>query len=144
MGFSASDLSPMTTEIRIKILNGSLKGSTFIFCKATECLVGRAPDFAIKVPGMDEGLDVSRHHCLLEIDPPYVWVRDLNSTNGTYLNDRRIKPSKELLELVGDGDIVRVGTLEMSVTIDNDPTNHSVTVPVKTSDSETDPYAEFN
>jgi pSer/pThr/pTyr-binding forkhead associated (FHA) protein len=136
--------SPMTTEIRIKVVNGAMKGSAFIFCKTSACVVGRAPNCTIRVPATDEGLDVSRYHCLFEIDPPYIWVRDLDSTNGTYLNERRIKPSKELLELVRDGDTIRVGTLEMTVTIDTDPTNHSATVPVKASKYDTDPQVDLN
>jgi predicted component of type VI protein secretion system len=35
-------------------------------------------------------MDVSRHHCLLAIDPPRVWVRDLGSLNGTFVNGEKI------------------------------------------------------
>ena len=129
----------MTSKIKIRILNGSMKGSTFIFCKAQACVVGRAAECTIKLACKDEGLDVSRLHCFFEIAPPHIWVRDLNSTNGTYLNERRLKPSKELLELVRDGDEVRVGTLGMSVTIDNDPTNHAITVSTSESQLDTEP-----
>jgi len=121
-----------------------MKGSTFIYCKASTCVVGRASDCTIQIPKKDEGLDVSRHHCLFEIDPPYIWLRDLNSTNGTYLNERRIEPSKELLELIRDGDKVRVGSIEMSVTIDTDPTDHARTVPAKASEIETDPLVDLS
>ena len=37
-------------------------------------------------------LQVSRHHCLLEIHPPTVRVRDLGSTNGTFVNGEKIGP----------------------------------------------------
>jgi pSer/pThr/pTyr-binding forkhead associated (FHA) protein len=35
-------------------------------------------------------MTVSRHHCVLDIDPPMVRVRDLGSLNGTFVNDRNI------------------------------------------------------
>ena len=38
---------------------------------------------------LDDG-GVSRSHCLLEIDPTHVTVRDLGSLNGTYLNGENI------------------------------------------------------
>ena len=34
--------------------------------------------------------NVSGHHCLLEIEEGYWFIRDLNSRNGVKLNDRRI------------------------------------------------------
>src|SRR5262249_5557233 len=43
----------------------------------------RLPDDAVHA-------DVSRRHCLLDIDPPAVRVRDLGSRNGTFVNGRLI------------------------------------------------------
>jgi pSer/pThr/pTyr-binding forkhead associated (FHA) protein len=37
-----------------------------------------------------EDLTVSRRHCLLEIDAPAAMLRDLGSTNGTYVNGQRV------------------------------------------------------
>ncbi len=33
----------------------------------------------------------SRHHCILEIAPPQAFLRDLRSTNGTYVNGMRVE-----------------------------------------------------
>jgi pSer/pThr/pTyr-binding forkhead associated (FHA) protein len=35
---------------------------------------------------------ISRCHCRLDIDPPDIQVRDLNSSNGTYINGTRVAP----------------------------------------------------
>ena len=33
----------------------------------------------------------SRNHCLLEINPPHSFLRDLGSTNGTFVNSQRVR-----------------------------------------------------
>jgi pSer/pThr/pTyr-binding forkhead associated (FHA) protein len=42
--------------------------------RAAVVIVGRAHDCDIPTPDGEENLVVSRHHCLLEIDPPTVRV----------------------------------------------------------------------
>jgi pSer/pThr/pTyr-binding forkhead associated (FHA) protein len=68
--------------------------------------VGRAPraDFIV-----DAAL-VSRLHCRLEADDLHIDVVDLSSTNGTYVNDKRIARAK-----LATGDRLRVGRVELIV-----------------------------
>ncbi len=68
--------------------------------------VGRAPraDFVV-----DAAL-VSRLHCRITASDDVLEVVDLSSTNGTFVNDKRIKRAK-----VKDGDRLRVGRVELSV-----------------------------
>lgn len=68
--------------------------------------VGRGPqaDFVIDAPL------VSRMHCSLLATETGLTVEDLQSTNGTYVNDRRV-PQSPLRE----GDRLRLGRLELSV-----------------------------
>jgi pSer/pThr/pTyr-binding forkhead associated (FHA) protein len=50
---------------------------------------------------------VSAHHCQLKLEPDGHWyVRDLGSTNGTFVNGQRINLKQ--LEL---GDELRIGTV---------------------------------
>jgi len=58
--------------------------------------------------------DVSRRHCLFQIDPPAVWLRDLDSTHGTLVNS---EPGRGMVEL-HDGDAVRVGPMEIQVNVE--------------------------
>ncbi len=70
--------------------------------------VGRSPtaDFIL-----DAGM-VSRFHCRLTVSPSgEIEIQDLGSTNGTFVNDRRV--AKHVLSA---GDRVRVGRVEMEVT----------------------------
>lgn len=68
--------------------------------------VGRAQraDFVV-----DAAL-VSRLHCRLEAGDEGLDVIDLESTNGTYVNDRRVERAR-----LSTGDRLRVGRVELTV-----------------------------
>ena len=68
--------------------------------------IGRAPraDFIL-----DRAL-VSRLHCRLEGKRDHIEVLDLASTNGTFVNGKRVERA-----MLGDGDKLRVGRIELQV-----------------------------
>jgi pSer/pThr/pTyr-binding forkhead associated (FHA) protein len=70
--------------------------------------VGRATraDFVI-----DAAL-VSRLHCRLEADDERLNVVDLDSTNGTWVNGKRVERAR-----LADGDRLRVGRIELTVSL---------------------------
>ncbi len=80
----------MFPTITLIVTRGPLAGQRYTFNQPTACTVGRARDCTISLPLEAEHLDVSRHHCLLDISPPDVRIRDLGSLNGTYVNGRKI------------------------------------------------------
>jgi serine/threonine-protein kinase len=80
----------MTPTVTLTIQNGRLAGTYFQFDLPRRCLIGRANDCQLRLPCGLEFLGVSRHHCLLTIHPPEVWVRDCGSRNGTKLNGMQI------------------------------------------------------
>ena len=53
---------------------------------------------------------VSRQHCRLRLTDGQLRVEDLNSTNGTFVNDRRIDCS-----VLVSGDRLRVGHIDLVV-----------------------------
>jgi pSer/pThr/pTyr-binding forkhead associated (FHA) protein len=53
---------------------------------------------------------VSRLHCRLEADDDNLDVIDLSSTNGTFVNDRRVDRAR-----LTSGDRLRVGRVELKV-----------------------------
>jgi predicted component of type VI protein secretion system len=70
--------------------------------------------------GRDEGCHlrpaspaISKKHCLLLVRDNKAFVRDLESTNGTFVNDEQITGEREL----ADGDRLRVGPLDFSVAL---------------------------
>jgi pSer/pThr/pTyr-binding forkhead associated (FHA) protein len=68
--------------------------------------IGRAvrADFVVDVPL------VSRLHCRITADDTGIDVFDLGSTNGTFVNDRRVQKARLVV-----GDRLRVGRLELAV-----------------------------
>lgn len=79
---------------------------TFRIAPGAVRTVGRAPgaDFIV-----DEAL-VSRLHCRLEAGSDTLEVVDLSSTNGTFVNDRRVERA-----CAAEGDRLRVGRVELQV-----------------------------
>lgn len=60
---------------------------------------------------------VSRLHAVVKRDPERVMVMDLGSSNGTYINGRRINPHVE--ESLSHGDILALGKLKIQVLLRN-------------------------
>jgi predicted component of type VI protein secretion system len=91
---------------RLIVCSGKSAGRT-ISIKRNKLLIGRADDCDVR-PLSDE---VSRRHCAVHVGPAEVWVEDLGSRNGTFVNGVRIAEKTR----VADGDMIRVGALELKV-----------------------------
>lgn len=80
----------MQNTVTLTVIEGSLKDESFSYNQPTNCIIGRAEDCTIQFPDDEEHRNISGYHCELQIDPPNVKIRDLGSTNGTYVNDQKI------------------------------------------------------
>ncbi len=89
--------------------------------------VGRGEDCGLRVPL----LSVSRRHCELSLTGEEMKVRDLGSSNGTYLNNNRINEE----EVLKAGDRLAVGPVVFTVQIDGQPEEIQ---PVKAEDQKAD------
>jgi pSer/pThr/pTyr-binding forkhead associated (FHA) protein len=78
-----------------------------IAIKRDRLLIGRAEECDVR-PLSEE---VSRRHCAVLVGPTDVWVEDQGSRNGTFVNGERIAAKTR----VRDGDLIRVGSLELKV-----------------------------
>jgi pSer/pThr/pTyr-binding forkhead associated (FHA) protein len=91
----------------ILLASGTDEGSlTFRLPPGAIKTVGRAPraDFIV-----DRAL-VSRLHCRLTAGEERLQVEDLSSTNGTFVNDKRVERAQ-----LTPGDRLRVGRVELKV-----------------------------
>ena len=77
-------------QVKLTIIEGKLKGQTFEFTDRTTCIIGRHLDCYPKLPDDADHNTISRYHCLLDINPPDIRVRDFGSKNGTYVNNKKI------------------------------------------------------
>jgi pSer/pThr/pTyr-binding forkhead associated (FHA) protein len=57
---------------------------------------------------------ISKRHCELLNRGEKWFLRDLNSTNGTFVNDEQVTGERE----IQDGDILKIGPLEFGVSIE--------------------------
>lgn len=74
-------------QVNLKVTAGPYKGRIFSFTQHDSFLIGRNPEAHLCLP---DDRYFSRNHCLLEINPPHSHVRDLRSTNGTFVNGQKI------------------------------------------------------
>ncbi len=75
-------------QVNLKVIAGPYKGRIFNFTQHDSFLIGRTPEAHLCLP---DDRFFSRNHCLLEINPPHSFVRDLGSTNGTFVNGKRVR-----------------------------------------------------
>jgi pSer/pThr/pTyr-binding forkhead associated (FHA) protein len=80
----------MSSKVTLTVTAGNLKGKEFTFDTRTTCIIGRAKDCYPKIPDDDNHRTISRYHCLLDINPPDIRIRDFGSKNGTFVNTEKI------------------------------------------------------
>src|SRR4030095_7476547 len=88
-------------QVNLKVIAGPYQGRIFSFTQHDSFLIGRSPDAHLYLP---DDRFFSRNHCLLEINPPHSFLRDLGSTNGTFVNGQRVKEA-----FLKNGDQIRGG-----------------------------------
>ena len=117
----------MNPVVRLDVVSGEISPLMFTFEERTTCVLGRAEDCEPRVPDDEVHRTVSRHHCLLDINPPDVRIRDFGSRNGTYVNGKKIgqrEPGQTPEEAfsghypeydLSDGDEIRLGPVIIRV-----------------------------
>jgi eukaryotic-like serine/threonine-protein kinase len=116
----------MPAKIVLTITQGQLSGTQYVYEEREVCTIGRHRDCNVRLPSDAEHAQVSRYHCLLDINPPAIRVRDLGSGNGTYVNGQRVGshqksvPGMEGLERdLVDGDLLQIGYTAFKVQIED-------------------------
>lgn len=75
-------------KVKLKVLSGPHLGREFTFAQPDTFLIGRGETAHFSLPN---DRFFSRNHCLLEIAPPRCFLRDLGSTNGTFVNGKPVQ-----------------------------------------------------
>lgn len=121
-------MSSPGVKVTLRVAEGPLAGREFNYEQHDVLLMGRDSACHISLP--DDPF-VSRHHFAIEINPPRVSLRDLNSLNGTTVNGVRFGGrlyqgatgagvANEPIMLV-DGDRIQVGKTALMLTIVQPP-----------------------
>ncbi|GMU53915.1 FHA domain-containing protein [bacterium CPR1] len=76
-------------RIKLEVLSGPLDGHVFQFNHSVE--VGREAKVQIATDNF-----ISRRHALIDLQDPHVYLEDLRSTNGTFVDGERLNGRCEL------------------------------------------------
>src|SRR5881394_3279575 len=106
-------------QVTLKVLAGPYSGRSFIFNQHDTFLIGRNPEAHLCLPN---DRFFSRNHCLLEIAPPRCYLRDLGSTNGTFVNSQRVHDS-----FLKNGDRLQCGETVLLIEVSTDSPNQNQT-----------------
>ncbi|MFH1113486.1 MAG: FHA domain-containing serine/threonine-protein kinase [Pseudomonadota bacterium] len=74
----------MPGKVTLEITKGPITGQVFAFEEHNTFIFGRDIDCHARLSEDDR--TASRHHFMLEVNPPDAFIRDLGSLNGTYVN----------------------------------------------------------
>jgi pSer/pThr/pTyr-binding forkhead associated (FHA) protein len=93
--------------IELIVQSGKHQGKRLRLPDEGEILIGRDESCQIRLASSE----VSRHHCVLKPTPDGILARDLDSRNGTFLNETLMEDET----LLKPGDILRVGPIMLQV-----------------------------
>ena len=98
-------------RVILDVLDGPRKGRSFVFDRHETFIVGRSRHVHCPMP---EDVALSRDHFLVEVHPPLCELRDLGSTNGTYLNNVRVDRAR-----LNTGDLISAGQSVFRVQVES-------------------------
>jgi pSer/pThr/pTyr-binding forkhead associated (FHA) protein len=90
---------PAAKSAMLTVVSGPSKGAVHNL-KKPRVILGR-DDAGIVL----DDQEISRHHCLLEVRENYANLKDLDSTNGTFFEEERVRAA-----MLQDGAEFRIGT----------------------------------
>jgi pSer/pThr/pTyr-binding forkhead associated (FHA) protein len=99
-------------QVKLKVLSGSSAGRE-LKIPGDEFLIGRSDACNLR-PKSDS---ISRKHCILRVREGRLFVEDLGSRNGSYLDDERLQEETEAKH----GSKLRLGRLEFQVVLEQQP-----------------------
>lgn len=99
-------------RVTLRVAAGPQTGRVFTFEQHDTFMIGRSEESQFCLP---HDRFFSRHHCILEIAPPKAFLRDLGSTNGTFVNGVRVDTAH-----LRNGDRIQGGetVLEVEVSVE--------------------------
>jgi predicted component of type VI protein secretion system len=92
--------------VKLVVQIGRKRGKVLTLRKP-EVIFGRGPGNEVRIPSGE----VSRKHCRLHVRDGSVTIEDLDSLNGTYVNDQRVNG----ILVVHSGDLLKVGPVRFLV-----------------------------
>jgi pSer/pThr/pTyr-binding forkhead associated (FHA) protein len=89
---------PEKSKVVLTILSGPSQGESHTLSKPRVVLGRQGADIPLHDP------EISRHHCLLEVRDMHIDLKDMDSTNGTFFDEERVRAA-----MLRDGTEFRIG-----------------------------------
>jgi len=89
---------PANKKVVLSIVSGPSKGESHTLAKPRIVVGRQGADVAVNDP------EISRSHCLLEVRDTYINLKDMDSTNGTFFDEERVRAA-----MLQDGTEFRIG-----------------------------------
>jgi serine/threonine-protein kinase len=116
-------------QVILDVIQGPRQGRSFVWDCHDTFIVGRSRFVHCSMP---EDTALSRDHFLVEISPPRCEIRDLGSTNGTYVNNQRIDSAR-----LRSGDRIAAGQSVFLVRVEGGSSGTMTAVQMQVSDDRT-------
>jgi hypothetical protein len=97
---------PVEGVFVLAITSGPASGEVFRLAKPRLVIGRKGADIPLNDP------EISRHHCLLEVRDKIIDLKDLNSTNGTFYDEERVRAA-----MLQDGSEFRIGESRIRVSL---------------------------
>jgi len=101
-----SSVLPAGVEALLAVTTGPEMGRSLTLTKSRVVIGRKGADFALTDP------EVSRHHCLIEVREGFANLKDLDSTNGTFFEEERVRAA-----VLQNGAEFRVGSSTIRLTL---------------------------
>jgi hypothetical protein len=98
---------PPNTNVVLTVMSGPQKGTVHKLDKPRVVLGRKGADIPLDDP------EISRFHCLLEVRETHINLKDLDSTNGTFYDEERVRAA-----MLQDGSEFRIGGSLIRVTFE--------------------------
>jgi type III secretion system (T3SS) inner membrane Yop/YscD-like protein len=95
---------PANGAFVLAIISGPANGEVFRLSKPRLVIGRKGADIPLNDP------EISRHHCLLEVRDKFINLKDLDSTNGTFYDEERVRAA-----MLEDGSEFRIGESRIRV-----------------------------
>ena len=97
---------PQDSKIVLIVKSGPAQGTMFPLSNPRTVIGRKGADFPLNDP------EISRHHCVLEVREHMVSLKDLDSTNGTFFENERVRAA-----MLQNGAEFRVGSSTIQISI---------------------------
>lgn len=107
-------MAPPAKAYALRFISGKYQGGEFPLPGEGEIVIGRSSELdMVLVEDM-----VSRRHSKITVTPEQIFIQDLGSTNGTFVNGEKIKRAR-----LSEGDRILIGTSIIKLVATEEPTD---------------------